>query len=323
MNRRQRAHKVNRARLAPTDNRAAKQDRVLLATAVTRRRWRRATLGVIGLGVVALLIVGTTVLDNRAGRAHPAASSVGVLAPPAVESEIAHVKITELNNLDLPSADLLSPPREFSGQPLLVLNGKPEILYMGALYCSQCAAERWPLAIALSRFGTFAGLREIFSAPKPEPFPRTPSLAFDGASYKSKYISFVPVEMQSDQRQAGLAHYAKLETPTGEEVKLYDSFDISSNGKTGGVIPFIDYGNQFAQVEGANFSPGLLTRMTPVQVAGVLANPKSKVAQAILGSADVITAMICVTTDGEPSAVCNEKAVKMAFSGVLSSQQTS
>jgi Domain of unknown function (DUF929) len=314
---------MNGARLAPAKNQTVKRERVSLATAATRRRWRRATLGAIGLGVVAVLIVGTTVLDNRAGRSNPAASSAGVLVPPAVESEIANVRATELNNLNLPSIDLLSPPREFSGQPLLLLNGKPEILYMGALYCSQCAAERWPLAIALSRFGTFAGLREIFSAPKPEPFPRTPSLSFDGARYKSKYISFDSVEMQSDQRQPGLAQYAKLQTPTSEEVKLYDSFDISSNGKTGGVIPFIDYGNQFAQVEGANFSPGLLAGMTPVQVAAVLAKPESQVAQAILGSADVITAMICVTTDGEPSAVCNEKAVKMAFSGVLSSQQTS
>ena len=42
--------------------------------------------------------------------------------------------------------------------------GKPEILYIGAEYCPYCATERWPLAVALSRFGTFTGLRGIHSS---------------------------------------------------------------------------------------------------------------------------------------------------------------
>src|SRR5215471_17073708 len=40
-----------------------------------------------------------------------------------------------------------------SGAPL-TSGGKPEMLYIGAEYCPYCAAMRWSMAVALSRFGT-------------------------------------------------------------------------------------------------------------------------------------------------------------------------
>ncbi|HSR26568.1 MAG TPA: DUF929 family protein, partial [Candidatus Eisenbacteria bacterium] len=42
--------------------------------------------------------------------------------------------------------------------------GRPEVLYVGAEYCPYCAAERWPLIVALSRFGTFSGVRAAASS---------------------------------------------------------------------------------------------------------------------------------------------------------------
>src|SRR6266568_183753 len=48
--------------------------------------------------------------------------------------------------------------------PLLTASGKPEIVYVGAEYCPFCAAERWALSVALSRFGSFSGLRLIHSS---------------------------------------------------------------------------------------------------------------------------------------------------------------
>ncbi len=38
------------------------------------------------------------------------------------------------------------------------LDGKPEVLFVGAEFCPFCAAERWPLIVALSRFGRFTAL---------------------------------------------------------------------------------------------------------------------------------------------------------------------
>jgi hypothetical protein len=50
-----------------------------------------------------------------------------------------------------------STPTRITGAPL-TSGGKPEMLYMGAEYCPYCAAERWSMIVALSRFGTFNGL---------------------------------------------------------------------------------------------------------------------------------------------------------------------
>ena len=51
-----------------------------------------------------------------------------------------------------------------NGGTPLTANGKPEMLYMGAEYCPYCAAERWSMIVALSRFGTFSGLSTVHSS---------------------------------------------------------------------------------------------------------------------------------------------------------------
>ena len=56
------------------------------------------------------------------------------------------------------AAQATSAPTTITGAPL-TSGGKPEMLYIGAEYCPYCAAERWAMIVALSRFGTFSGLR--------------------------------------------------------------------------------------------------------------------------------------------------------------------
>jgi hypothetical protein len=56
-------------------------------------------------------------------------------------------------------------------------DGRPRIVYVGAEYCPFCGAERWALAVALSRFGTFSGLRLIHSS-STDVDPNTPTLSF-------------------------------------------------------------------------------------------------------------------------------------------------
>src|SRR5438874_585634 len=63
-----------------------------------------------------------------------------------------------------------------NGTPL-TKDGKPEVLYIGDEYCPYCAAERWAMAVALSKFGTFTGLRGIRSSSS-DAFPSTPTLTF-------------------------------------------------------------------------------------------------------------------------------------------------
>ena len=47
-----------------------------------------------------------------------------------------------------------APVKSISGAPL-TQDSKPEMLYIGAEFCPYCAALRWSMAVALSRFGSF------------------------------------------------------------------------------------------------------------------------------------------------------------------------
>ena len=74
---------------------------------------------------------------------------------------------------------------------------------MGAEYCPYCAAERWGMIVALSRFGTFTGLQTTHSAAKDgagnaEVYPNTATWTFVHSSYTSKYLTFTPVEMNTN-----------------------------------------------------------------------------------------------------------------------------
>src|SRR6202012_1289098 len=71
-------------------------------------------------------------------------------------------------------------PVSAAGASPLTVNGFPRIFYAGAEYCPFCAAERWAVVLALSRFGTWTGLGETRSSPGDQ-FPRTATFTFDGA----------------------------------------------------------------------------------------------------------------------------------------------
>ena len=89
---------------------------------------------------------------------------------------------------------------------VLKADGKPLVFYMGAEYCPYCAAERWSMIIALSRFGTFSNLGQTFSS-STDVDPNTPTFSFHGATYTSKYLTFQAKELQSNE-QTGNGQYA-------------------------------------------------------------------------------------------------------------------
>src|SRR6478735_2329724 len=59
-------------------------------------------------------------------------------------------------------------------------NGKPELLYVGGEFCPICAAQRYSVLAALTRFGTFSNVSSIISSEN-----QVPTFTFHGASYKS------------------------------------------------------------------------------------------------------------------------------------------
>jgi len=166
----------------------------------------------------------------------------------------------------------------------LTANGKPSVLYVGAEWCPNCGATRWPLAIALSRFGTFTNLQTTYSAES-----HIPTLSFHGSNYTSQYIDFNGKESVDQQNHP-------LDKLTPAESQLFTTIGTSG-------YPFIDFGGKWKQ-NGTAFDPAILSGLTPESVATTMADASSKPGAAIQGSADLFTAMICGIDGGKPANVC-------------------
>jgi Domain of unknown function (DUF929) len=184
------------------------------------------------------------------------------------------------------------------------------VLYIGAEYCPYCAAERWAMVVALSRFGTWSGLATVHSGKAngggtPEPYPDTPTWTFVHATLTSQYLTFTPVEGYTNIPDTKTKFYTVLQTPTAAQQALLTKYDVPPLVPSGsnGAIPFIDFGNKYA-IGGAGYNPGILSGLTWSQIAADLSNPHSTVAQAILGTANYITAAICGITGNAPATAC-------------------
>jgi hypothetical protein len=195
------------------------------------------------------------------------------------------------------------------GSPLTA-NGKPEVLFIGAEYCPYCAAQRWAMANALARFGTFSGLTTTHSSVT-DAYPNTRTLTFYGSTYTSPYITWTPVETTTNERQGNSSNtsvpYVTLQTPTAAQEALWSQYS------PGGSIPFMDLGGKYVQ-EGNLYplSPSILAGLTWQQIATDMNNPNSSVGKAEIGNANVMTAAICNLTGDKPATACTPTIQAMA-----------
>ena len=164
------------------------------------------------------------------------------------------------------------------------------------------------MIVALSRFGTFSGLATVHSgikngAGEAEPYPSTPTWTFVNANYTSKYLTFTPVEMQTNIPDPSNGSYTNLQTPTAAQDALINKYDVAPYTSETGAIPFIDFGNKYLII-GASYNPGVLSGLSWSTIATDLHNPSSPVAQAVNGTANYITAAICKMTGNQPASAC-------------------
>jgi thiol-disulfide isomerase/thioredoxin len=197
------------------------------------------------------------------------------------------------------SASVVAPSATGDSPILRDAAGKPVVTYIGAEYCPYCAAERWAIAVALSRFGTFSNLSATHSAAN-DVYPNTQTLSFYGSQYSSQYLDFQPVEEQTNQAVNGT--YPTLQRPTAQQSNLLARFDQQ------GSIPFLDIANKYVVV-GASYSPQVLAGLTQTQIAQQLGDPSSPVAQAIDGAANEITAAIVEVTGQQPTSVASSPVI--------------
>jgi thiol-disulfide isomerase/thioredoxin len=256
-----------------------------------RKAEHRRRLFIMGsAAVVVLAVIGVIIgVALSTGKPKQAAATTGPL-PASVQADL-KVPASTLAKVGAGSA-LTGAIKPVTGSPL-TSGGKPEMLYIGAEWCPYCAAERWAMAVALSRFGTFAPLRGIHSS-STDVYPNTATLTFHQAKYTSNYLVFTPVENED-------INHALLQKPTPAQQAVWNKYD-PTNG-----YPFINFGNRY--IAGTTYDPQVLHGLTWSQIASDLHNPSSPVAQGVNGSANMFTAAICKLTGNAPANVCTAAPV--------------
>jgi len=286
---------------------SSRQQRIAAQRAAARRAEIRNRVLIAGgsvVVVIAIVLAFVLVKVNSGGSKGTSTSSSGPTGT-ALSSVVKDTTTVPASTLDAVGAgSVTAPPQKLNGGSALTANGKPEMLYMGAEYCPYCAAERWGMVVALSRFGTFKDLGTTHSA-SGDVFPNTSTWTFYKSTYTSKYVSFSSVEMETNKLASGGQGYTALQTPTSAQNALMSKYDappyVSSANE--GAIPFIDFGNKY-MISGSSYSPQVLQGKTWSQIATALKNPDSAIAKAVDGTANYITAALCQLTGNQPASAC-------------------
>jgi thiol-disulfide isomerase/thioredoxin len=272
------------------------RQRIAAQQAAARRAERRRRILLAGGAVIVVvaIVVAIVAIKLNSGQAKaPAGSTTGTLLPASVTKDVTSVPVSTL--VAVGEGSVLSynpaPVTKISGTAL-TSGGKPEMLYIGAEFCPYCAAMRWSMAVALSRFGTLSPLHGIRSS-STDVFPNTATLTFYKSSYTSNYLVFTPVENET------ITH-APLQNTTPQQQAIWQKYEPDPNTRG---YPFIDFGNKYL-IKGPIYDPGLLAGKTWAQIAAALRDPSSPIARGVIGAANVITAAICTMTGNQPAAVC-------------------
>lgn len=289
-------------RRGPASSGAARAKAAALRQQAERARKRRRALSYAGGAIaVVVLALGVLVAVRLGGGVKAPAGAPAASDAAKVAALVTSVPASTLNAVGVGTAQNL--PAKIAA-PRLTKDGKPQVLYVGAEFCPFCAAQRWGVAIALSRFGTWSNLGTTHSSPT-DVYPNTPSLSFHGATFTSSTVAFTGYETSDVQQRP-------LDTMSPADQQTFDTFDTPAYaGGSAGSIPFLDIGGTHV-VGGASLDPQLLASKSPQQVAEALADPANPIARAVDGSANAITAAICASTGGAPAAVCTSPGVTAA-----------
>jgi hypothetical protein len=275
--------------------------------AAEQRRKRNIFTAIAAVGGVVVLIAVVVVLKVAGGGSTPKGpANAGTFAlTPNLLSQVEDVPVSTLVAAAKSEPSGTTPAQVLPADTkVLMLDGKPEILYMGAEYCPFCAAERWAMVMALSKFGTFTNVKGTSSS-SIDTNPSTPTFSFYGSTYKSPYISFVPVELQTNTYSASLGTYPTLQTPTAQQNALMAKWDVSPYTTENGSIPFMYMAGKYlvtgAQYDAAPISGKSFDDAVPYMTSGT--NPTSRAVEAAAGY--LVGEIVAITHD-QPASVASQ-----------------
>jgi hypothetical protein len=270
---------------------------------------RYAALGVIVLAII--LVAVLIVVRNHVNQANGTSDVETITpAPASLITSVSHVPASIASAVGVTSPDAPTTPPTATGNASLWQSSaagagaRPVVFFYGAEFAPYAAAERWPVVVALSRFGTFSALGLMQSASSVG-FSDTTTFTFWQTRYSSIWVDLQEVERYSSLNPTG-GGFMPLQTPTARQAASVAVYDSSTT-----TFPLLDIANHYVLV-GSSFTPSVLSGLSQSQVAADLLIPASPVAQAILASANEITAAICTVTGQRPAAVCGAHGVDLA-----------
>lgn len=289
---------------------AARARNAAARAAADRRRsregsWLRRQWPMVAAVVTVLLLIAVFFAISR--NASSASASIGNPVPASVLSKVTGVSQSTFEKVG--KGTIADPFKATQGNPPVNKdkNGKPILLFVGGDYCPYCAAERWSMVMALSRFGTFNGLT-LMQSSGTDTFPNTNTFTFHGATYTSDYLDFQGMETSDRNQQP-------LDKLSSDQQAIFDKYNAPPyiDSQNAGAIPFLSVGNQFVQI-GAAFIPDQMQGLTWQQIADNLNDPNNSVTQSIVANANYMTAAICQVTDNKPANVCTAAPIPSIIS---------
>jgi thiol-disulfide isomerase/thioredoxin len=283
------------------------REKIAVQREAARRQERRNRILITGGSTLAVLVIVLVFILVKVGQGSggSSGSSGRTLLPATAASQVTGVPATTLDKVGRGAVPSFTKTPFTAGSGAAITSGgKPEMLYIGAEYCPYCAAMRWSMAIALSRFGQLSPLHGIHSSPT-DTDPNTATLTFYKTSYTSNYLAFTPVENLTVNR-------TPLQNPTAAQNALWAKYEPDPNTRG---YPFIDFGNKLV-LKGPIYDPAILQGKSWSQIAAALKDPASPIAQSVDGAANYITGAICRMTNNQPASVCSSAAVTAVQSGL-------
>ncbi|MDE1858651.1 MAG: DUF929 family protein [Thaumarchaeota archaeon] len=175
---------------------------------------------------------------------------------------------------------------------------KPQVVYVGAEFCTYCALQRWALVMALSRFGDFSGLRYMTSGPNEGDLA---TFTFVGSTYSSSYITFKPYEL------------ADRSNPPRQLQTLPSNYSAIWNAYGG--YPFMDFGNRYLVPGSLLVDESILQGKNWTSVILSISTSDGGGTQ-VRQAANLVTAVICKLTQGAPASVCLASPIDSTSTGI-------
>lgn len=275
-------------------SRAAATERAAQMRAEAARKDRQRKQVIAAVVAVVVIIIAVAVGSVIANRPAPAPAANGNSGAAAL-AKLTSIPAATFDAAAAPTAQQV--PGKLDGATAIKVDGKPQVLYVGAEFCPFCAIERWALIAALSRFGTFEGITETSSS-SADTLPDTPTFSFLKAKYSSDDVAFTSVETQDRDGKP-------LQTLEGDNAELFKKYN------TQGSIPWINWGGTHA-TSGATVDGQAFEGKTYDQIITGILDPKSDLGKSVLPAANVMTAQLCAENGGKPTNVCTSSGVLAA-----------